>query len=340
MLLAGFGTAIVLWTGGMRVIQGDLTLGGFVAFGSYLTMLIWPMMSFGFMVNLFQRGRASLERLDEIFHEEPAIADPPRPIPIAGLKEEIEFRGVGFQYPDSAHWALQGVSLHIPAGSRIAITGPVASGKTTLLELIPRIHDPVEGSVFLDGEDIRRISLRDLRQRVSFVAQEPFLFSDSLSANMSFGASQSPAGEVEQVARLVRLDKDQDAFPQGWETAVGERGVTLSGGQRQRVALARAVMTAPHVLLLDDAFAHLDEETEAEVMKNLLEALPETTIIFTSHRISSLRLADQVFVLSKGQLLQEGPPERLLEVKGYFRKICQQENVLQEIAQLGGEEEE
>jgi len=340
MFLAGFGTVIVLWTGGTRVIRGDLSLGGFVAFGAYLTMLIWPMMSFGFMVNLFQRGRASLERLDELFDEEPSIADPPRPIPLVRLKEEIEFRGVGFRYPNSAHWVLRGISLRIPAGSRTAITGPVGSGKTSLLEFIPRIHDPVEGTLFLDGEDIRRISLRDLRQRVSLVAQEPFLFSDSLSANMRFGVPQSPAEEVERAARLVRLDKDQDAFPQGWETIVGERGMMLSGGQRQRVALARAVMTMPRILLLDDAFAHLDEETESEVFGNLLKALPETTILFASHRVSSLRLADRVVVLSKGQLLQEGHPKRLLQVEGYFRDICQQQSLLQEIAKLGGEEKE
>jgi ATP-binding cassette subfamily B protein len=208
------------------------------------------------------------------------------------------------------------------------------------LELIPRIHDPVEGAVFLDGEDIRRISLRDLRQGVGLVAQEPFLFSDSLSANMSFGAPESPAEKVERVARLVRLDKDQDAFPQGWETIVGERGMMLSGGQRQRVALARALMTTPRILLLDDAFAHLDEETESEVIGNVLEAFPETTIIFTSHRVSSLRLADRVVILREGQLLQEGHPGRLLQIEGYFREICQQQSLLQEIAQLGEEERE
>ncbi len=338
--LAGLGAVIVLWTGGTRVIRGDLSLGGFVAFGAYLTMLIWPMMSFGFMVNLFQRGRACLERLDELFDEEPSIADPPRPIPFVRLKEEIEFRGVSFRYPNSTHWVLRGIFLRIPAGSRTAITGPVGSGKTSLLEFIPRIHDPAEGTVFLDGEDIRRISLRDLRQRVSLVAQEPFLFSDSLSANISFGVPQSSDEEVERAARLVRLDKDQDAFPQGWETIVGERGVMLSGGQRQRVALARALMTMPRILLLDDAFAHLDEETESEVIGNLLESFQETTIIFTSHRVSSLRLADRVVVLGQGQLLQEGPPERLLRVDGYFREICQQQTVLQEMAQLGGEEKE
>lgn len=340
MFLAGFAVVIVLWMGGTRVVRGDLTLGEFVAFGSYLTMLVWPMMSFGFMVNLFQRGRVSLERLGEIFHHQTAIADPLHPISLTRPRGEIRFQGVSFRYPGSAGWVLRGISFDIPAGSKIGVTGPVGSGKTTLLELIPRIHDPTEGVVSLDGRDIRHIPLRDLRGCVGLVTQEPFLFSDSLSANMSFGVPHASAEEVERVARLVRLDKDREAFPQGWKTVVGERGVMLSGGQRQRVALARAIMVAPRVLLLDDAFAHLDEETESEVIGNLLEALPETTIIFTSHRISSLWRADRVVVMASGRLLQAGPPERLVQVTGYFRQIYEQQNLLQEMEQLGGEAKE
>ena len=336
--LGGVAVVIVLWMGGIRVVRGDLTLGSFVAFNAYLIMLIWPMMSFGFMVNLFQRGRASLERLDEIFHQQPAIAESPHPIPLTRPMGEIQFRGVSFRYPGSAHWAINGISLDIPAGSSTGITGPVGSGKTTLLELIPRVHDLMEGVVLLDGQNIREIPLRDLRQWVALVAQEPFLFSESIAANMNFGVPHHPAEEVERVARLVRLDKDQEAFPQGWETLVGERGVTLSGGQRQRVALARAIMMAPRILLLDDAFAHLDEDTESEVISNLLKALPETTILFTSHRISSLRRADQVLVLRDGQLLQEGHPERLLQARGYFQQISQQQNLLQELEQFGRRE--
>ena len=336
--LAGFAMVIVLWMGGTRVVRGDLTLGGFVAFGAYLVMMIWPMMSFGFMVNLLQRGRASLERLDEILGEEPAITDPSHPIVPTVSRGQIEFRGVSFRYPGSTQWALHGISFRFPARSRIAVTGPVGSGKTTLLELIPRIYDPLEGGVFLDGQDLRHIALTDLRQRVALVAQEPFLFSESLAANVSFGAPQSVAEQVEELARVVRLDKDRDAFPQRWETIVGERGVTISGGQRQRVALARAIMTAPLILLLDDAFAHLDEETESEVMKNLLKTLPEATIVFTSHRVSSLRRADRIVVLRDGRLLQEGPPERLLESEGYVRQIWHQQNLIRELDRVGARE--
>jgi ATP-binding cassette subfamily B protein len=338
--LVGFAVVIVLWFGGMRVARGDLSLGGFVGFSAYLTMLIWPMMSFGFMVNLFQRGRASLERLDEIFNEYPTVTDPPDPIPLNEPKGEIAFRDVSFRYPGSAHWVLHEISLDLPAGSKTGVTGPVGSGKSTLLELIPRIYDPERGAVLLDGQDVRRFSLGDVRQCVRLVAQEPFLFSDSLSANVQFGAPRSPSPEVERLIRLVRLDKDQEAFPKGWETVVGERGVMLSGGQRQRVALARAIMTSPRILLLDDAFAHLDEETESEVIGNLLATYPETTIVFSSHRISSLRRADRIVVLEAGRLLQQGHPETLLQVDGYFRHIYQQQSLLQEMEQFGGKEKE
>lgn len=335
--LAGLAIVIVLWMGGTRVMGGHLSLGGFVAFTAYLTMIIWPMMSFGFMVNLVQRGRASLTRLEEIFDEQPAIVDPPQPKHLSPRTREITFQGLSFRYPGSTQWALHGVSFRVPAGTKVGITGPVGSGKSTLLELIPRIHDPGEGSVFLDGRDVREIGLRDLRRQITFVTQEPFLFSESIAANMGFGNPGFPAEEVERVARLVRLDKDREAFPQGWETLVGERGVTLSGGQRQRVALARATMMTPRILLLDDAFSHLDEETESEIIGNLLEALPQTTIVFTSHRISSLRRADRVVVLGDGKLLQEGDPVSLVEASGYFRRIWQEQHLFRELERVDGE---
>jgi ATP-binding cassette subfamily B protein len=324
--------------GGTRVIGDHLSLGGFVAFAAYLTMIIWPMMSFGFMVNLFQRGRASLTRLEEIFDEQAAIVDPPQPKPLSPGTRDIVFQTVSFRYPGSAQWAIQNVSFRIPAGTRVGITGPVGSGKSSLLALIPRIHDPREGGVLLDGRDVREIGLRELREQITFVAQEPFLFSESMAANMCFGDPECSREEVERVARLVRLDKDREAFPQRWETLVGERGVTLSGGQRQRVALARAIMIKPRILLLDDAFSHLDEETESEIIANLLEGLPRTTIVFTSHRISSLRTADRVVVLGDGRLLQEGDPLSLLQESGYFRRIWHEQYLLRELERADGED--
>jgi ATP-binding cassette subfamily B protein len=335
---AGFSAVIVIWVGGSRVVKGDLSLGGFVAFGAYLMMLVWPMMSFGFMVNLFQRGRASLERLDEVFQEQPAIVDPHRPVFLKKPKGAIRFEEVSFRHNGVEAWALNQVSFDIPPGSKAGITGPVGSGKSTLLELIPRIHDPSKGSVLLDGQDTRHLTLQDLRLWVSFVAQEPFLFSDSLSANMRFGVPESQEEEIERIAGLVRLDRDQENFHDGMKTVVGEKGVMLSGGQRQRLALGRAIMMGPRVLLLDDAFAHLDEETESEVMENLLTTLPKTTIIFTSHRISSLRRADRVLVLGGGRVLQEGEPNRLLRIDGYLKEIYERQIVLQEMKQWEKEE--
>ena len=336
--LAGFAAAVVLWLGGIRVTGGYLSLGGFVAFTAYLTMITWPMMSFGFMVNLFQRGRASLARLQEIFDEAPTIKDPPQPKRLDPETQEITFQAVSFRYPGSAQWALQDVSFRVPAGSRVGITGPVGSGKSTLLELIPRIHDPGAGGIFLDGRDVRQVSLWELRRQITAVAQEPFLFSESILANLCFADPERPREDAEWVAQLVRLDKDREAFPQGWETLVGERGVTLSGGQRQRVALARAIMTMPRILLLDDAFSHLDEETESEIIGNLVEALPQTTIVFTSHRISSLLRADRVVVLGDGRIIQEGDPLSLLEKSGYFRRIWQEQHLLSELDRFDEEE--
>lgn len=228
--LAGLSAVIALWAWGIRVLEGRLSLGGFVAFNAYLTMITWPMMSLGFMVNLFQRGRASMDRLEEIFEERPRIESPPRPSPLKPAAGDMEFLNISYRYPESSDWALRGITLRIAAGSKVAITGPVGSGKTTLLELIPRIIDPTEGKVLLGGRDIRDLSLRELRSQIGWVAQEPFLFSDTLIENISFRNPGTSKKEVERLVHMVRLDKDLDAFPQGLETPIGERGIAVSGG--------------------------------------------------------------------------------------------------------------
>jgi ATP-binding cassette, subfamily B, multidrug efflux pump len=335
-LLTGVAAVIVLWMGGTRVVSGQLTLGGFVAFNTYLVMLSWPMMSVGFMVNLFQRARASHDRLEQVFGQIPDIADPPTPRPLPRVPDELRFETVGFRYPGTERFALREISIVVPPGARVGITGPVGCGKSTLLDLVPRIHDPTEGTITLHGDDLRSYSLREWRQRVAWVAQEPFLFSDPIAANVAFGAPHSPMAEVDRAARLARLDKDLDAFPQGWETVVGERGITLSGGQRQRLALARAAMTSPGILVLDDAFAHLDTETESEILSNILAALPSTTILFVSHRISTLRKASWVVVLSQGRIIEQGTPADLLQRGGYFQRTFQQQEILQEMERWGG----
>jgi ATP-binding cassette subfamily B protein len=338
--LAGLAALVVLWFGGARVIQGHLTLGGFVAFNSYLIMLTWPMMSLGFMVNLIQRGRASLERLDEVFDQKPSVEDPPHPLYIKDEVSRVSLDDVSFRHPGSDRWALQNISLSIPSGSRVGVTGPVGSGKTTLLELIPRVFDPSEGSISLDGHDLRELSLEYVRRRIALVAQEPFLFSDTIAENILFPAPDRPDMDVAKLARLVCLDKDQDAFPQGWETFIGERGVMVSGGQRQRIALARALINSPQILLLDDAFAHLDEETETLVLENLLQTLPQSTILFTSHRVSSLKRADRILVLEGGRLIQDGPPATLAQAPGYFQRICHQQELFRDLDRFAEKRDE
>ena len=321
-LFTGLSAVIALWMGGHRVINGHITLGGFVAFNTYLTMMIWPMMSIGFMVNLFQRGRASLDRIDAVLARESKIKDAPGVVPSGRPRGRIRFRNVRFRYPGAHKWALDDISLDIEPGSKVGVTGPVGSGKSTLLDLIPRIWDPTEGSIELDGKDLRSYPLKDLRRWMARVAQEPLLFSDTISANIRFQPSDGPLGlETKDAAGMVRLDKDKDAFPKGWDTLVGERGIMVSGGQRQRIALARAVMSDPQILLLDDAFAHLDEETEAEVFENILQAMPEAVILFSTHRISSLFRADTVIVLDEGALAEFGPPEVRIRAGGYFQKL-------------------
>lgn len=382
-LLTGAAAVVVLWMGGNRVLEGGLSLGSFVAFNTYLAMLSWPMMSLGFMVNLLQRGRASLDRIEEIFADRAAISDTIRPedgvltqgtCSMAGAASEagpsvlspplkmsrglhprredsaggprrgeafsherglsVHLDSVSFKYPASERWAVWEVSLQVPPGARIGITGPVGSGKTTLLELIPRIHDPTYGLITVDGRDTRGIPLRELRSSIGWVSQDPFLFSDSIFENVRFGAPFASWEAVAKAVRTARLDKDLDAFPDKGETVIGERGVMLSGGQRQRVAVARALMVTPRLLLLDDAFAHLDAETEAEAMANILDSLPHVTIIFTSHRVSSLAMADRLVVLKEGRLLEEGQPEILAHAGGYFQRICEQQALMAELEQL------
>ena len=334
----GLSAVIALWVGGQRVMNGHITLGGFVAFNTYLTMLIWPMMSLGFMVNLFQRGRASLDRIETVLARESKIKDAPGILPTGRPHGGIRFRNVRFRYPGAHKWALDDISFDIEPGTRVGITGPVGSGKSALLDLIPRIWDPTEGSIELDGRDLRSYPLKDLRRWVARVAQEPLLFSDTIASNIRFQPSDEPFGlETKDAAAMVRLDKDKDAFPKGWDTLVGERGIMVSGGQRQRIALARAVTSDPQILLLDDAFAHLDEETEAEVFENILEAMPGVVILFSSHRISSLLRADTVIVLDEGALAEFGPPEDRLHAGGYFDKLRSDRQTRLELEMLSQE---
>lgn len=330
-LLAGGAFVIVLGFGGKSVAQGRLTLGSFVAFNSYLLMLSWPMMSLGFMVNLLQRARASLQRIGEVLEAKPAVASPWKPALLEDSLQEIRFEEVGVKYAGSDVWALKGINLKLRAGMKVGVTGPVGSGKTTLLELLPRIQDPTEGRVLINGLNLKDLSLEDLRKKVVLVTQEPFLFSESLASNVWMGKPGQDPAVLDRLARIACLERDISILPQGWDTLVGERGVMLSGGQRQRVALARALVLSPCLLLLDDAFAHLDAQTEAEILENLLSSFPGMTQIFVSHRLSTLMKADWVIVLRQGLILEEGSPMSLLEGGGYLQRLARQQEILGEL---------
>lgn len=326
--LVGCSFAVVLAVGGKMVAMEELSLGGFVAFNSYLAMLSWPMMSVGFTVNLLQRARASMERIGEILKAEPLVRDPVKPIFLGPSTPSLTLEAVGARYPGSDAWALKGISLSIAPGAWIGITGAVGSGKTTLLELIPRIQDPAEGRILLDGTDVRNLALAELRSTVALVAQEPFLFSESIGSNLCPGVKRPEPGQFLKLAEIASLERDLGTFPQGWETLIGDRGVMLSGGQRQRVALARALHMRPKILLLDDAFAHLDLETEIRILDSLQRVCLGVTVILVSHRASTLMRTQWVVVLREGRISEQGPPKELLARESYLKRMFQRQQIL------------
>lgn len=315
--LSGLTTAILLVVGGRAVLENRLSAGDIVAMLAYLAMLIWPMMGAGFTVNTLQRGAASLGRVNEILGAVPAIASPPgaRPGPVRG---DLELRGLGFAYPGSSQRALCELSLVVPRGSTLGILGRVGSGKSTLLRLLPRLIDPPPGTVFIGGVDAREYDLGALRAAFGFVPQDSFLFSDTVANNLRFGAPDLPEERFKRVASVAALDRDVALFPAGWETVVGERGLTLSGGQKQRISIARALAVDPEILVLDDALSAVDADTEEKILSALLEEREGRTNLIVSHRVSTLRHADQIIVLGEGKIVQRGSHEVLLAEKGGF----------------------
>ena len=342
-LMLGFALVIVLWVGGQEVLQGQITVGKFVEFNMYMLMLTWPIIALGWVINIFQRGTASMGRIDEILRQRPTIADDPALITVpddTAIRGEIEFRDLSFAYDHQSKLAesstgvtalsssveagstvLNRVNLKVPAGTSLAIVGPTGSGKSTLVSLIPRIADAAAGSVLIDGRPIREYSLETLRRQIGFVPQETFLFSASVRDNIAFGVEDATDEQIHRAAAISRIAEDVEGFPEKYKTMVGERGLTLSGGQKQRVAIARAVIREPRILVLDDALASVDTHTEDQILNGLREVMKGRTTIFISHRVSTVRNADRIAVLHHGQIVEYGTHDELLALNGYYTDL-------------------
>jgi ATP-binding cassette, subfamily B, multidrug efflux pump len=334
-LLMGIGALLVLWLGSREVITGRMTVGELVAFNIYLMMLGWPMIAFGWVTNLLQRGMASWKRMLEVLDATPVIADPVVPGPIrnvADVRGTVEFRNLTLAYGE--HVVLRDVSATIPAGTTTAIVGPTGSGKSTLLACLPRLTDVPPGTVFIDGVDVRDIPLHALRGAIGFVPQEPFLFSATIEDNIAFGVTPQQASHeaVAAAAAIARLDKDIAEFPKGYETMVGERGITLSGGQKQRTAIARALMIDPRILVLDDALSAVDTYTEEEILHRLREVMRRRTSLIVSHRVSTVRDADQILVLVDGRIAERGSHDDLIRRDGFYAELYRKQLLEEELA--------
>ena len=333
-LLPGIGAIVLLWLGGLHVIQGKIMLGDFVAFNAYLAMLIRPVIMLGFIVNRFAQGTASIDRINLILNQKPEIYDEEGvDEKITELNGEIEFRHLTFAYSDSSP-VLKDINFKIDSGSTIAIVGATGAGKTTLVGLIPRIYQPERGSVFIDGTDIRDIPLETLRTSIGMVQQESFLFSDLLKNNIAYGADSATETEIEVAAHNADLLSQIDEFPNRFDTHVGERGKTLSGGQKQRTAIARAIMTPPKILILDDAFANVDTHTEDTILDRLKQVGSDCTTILISHRISTVKAADQIVVLHDGRIVETGTHQDLVSQNGIYANIHQKQLLKEEIELL------
>ncbi len=328
--LTGLSFLIVLWYGGYRLLEGEITLGSFLMFNVYLGMLIWPMIAMGWVVNLMQRGNASLARINEILHERPSVADPPAPRPLpAPLRGEIEFDDVWLGFGEAE--VLRGVDLRIRAGATVAIVGHTGSGKTSLVQLIPRIWDPSRGCVRLDGIDLRELPVEQLRRQIGFVPQETFLFSATLAENIAFGVEGATEEEIRRAAELAGLAGDVAGFPDGYQTLVGERGITLSGGQKQRTAIARAILRDPKILILDDALSSVDTETEERILTGLAALMRGRTTILISHRVSTIRNADRIFVLEGGRVVEQGTHGELVAADRYYADLYRKQLLEEEL---------
>lgn len=330
-LLVGVGQLILLWLGGIRIMGGQISLGGFVAFNGYLALMTWPFIALGWVMAMVQRGEASMARLAEIINATPTIISPPSAHHSRTTHGELVFENVSLVYPGATHPSLEDVSFTIPTGATVAIVGRTGSGKSSLIRLAVRLFDPTKGRILLDGIDLKEWDLASLRKKIGVVLQESFLWSDTLAGNLRFADPEAAEEDLDRVSALARLDKDMNQFPEGWETRVGERGVTLSGGQRQRVALARALMKPPPILILDDTLSSLDNITQAEILSNLDPIKGNQTLVLISHRISLIRRAETIFVMDRGRLVESGSHEELSDRGGTYSQLIRRQTLLQQL---------
>ena len=355
-LMLGCAVVLVLWLGGLEVLRGQSTftrlttlisgyggitttlkldgsmsVGQFVSFSTYMMQLTWPIIALGWVINIFQRGTASLGRINEIIEEQPEVQDAPQ-AKARAIEGEIEFRNLNFSYDGKQ--VLHDVNLEVPAGSSLAIVGPTGSGKTTLVNLIPRIYDADPGSVLIDGLPVREYALESLRRNIGFVPQETFLFSDRIRENIAFGVDSALDSEIHNAADAANIAVDIESFPEGYETPVGERGITLSGGQKQRTAIARALIRNPRILILDDALSSVDTQTEDKILNHLRDVMKGRTTIFISHRVSTVRNADRIAVLHGGRIVELGTHDELLALNGYYSDLYNKQLLEEELAEV------
>jgi ATP-binding cassette subfamily B protein len=338
-IFAGGGMVAVLGIGGVLAVRGTISVGSFVAFGMYLGMLTWPMIALGWVTNLFQRGAASMARLIDILNATPSMADaaPPREIPPARSGRTIEFRNVGFHYGPAAgapRWVLRNISFTAPSGSTIGIVGATGSGKSALMDLVPRLFDPQEGEILIDGIPIREVTIDALRAEIGYVPQESFLFSDTIRTNLEYGTTTPESAAW--AAGVAQLTETIAGFPGGFDTMLGERGINLSGGQKQRVALARALARRPCIVLLDDALSAVDTHTEAEILRALRETLEGRTALIASHRVSAIRDATWIIVLDAGRIVEQGRHDELFAAGGRYWSLLNRQQ-LEASVESGGE---
>jgi ATP-binding cassette subfamily B protein len=332
----GIAMILTLLVGGHLVIAHRISVGDFVAFNTYMVLLTWPIIAVGWVVNIFQRGTASVKRIDELMRAKPVIDDSAADPTIAAntvLTGEIEFRNLSFSYGDTP--VLSGISLKIPAGSSLAIVGPTGSGKSTLINLITRMYEAPEGSLLIDGRPVRDYPLAVLRRNIGLVPQETFLFSTTIRENLAFGVPHASSEELLEAAEAAHIRREFEEFPQGFETMVGERGVTLSGGQKQRAAIARALLRRPAILILDDALASVDTYTEERILGGLRGYIHAATTIMISHRVSTVRDADQIAVLDHGRIVELGRHDELLALDGYYAGLYSKQQLEEELTVAG-----